>query len=129
MIIACSTDPEEAADLAEVLATYFPEVWGFKIFMLGNQVRTREPKNAETDDRREAMHQIIREAGPEGIAARTLYLKLQAAGMYLPRATMYRWLTEDAEAGKVFSPSYGRRAWCGPDEQETRDGKRDANGS
>lgn len=118
MIIATSTDPEEAADLAEVLTAMFPEKWGFRIFMLGSDFRSRPPKNTGQDSRRTAMFRLIREAGPEGIAARTLYLQLQAIGQYLPRATMYRWLTEAEQAGKVFSPSYGRRAWCGPDEQE-----------
>ena len=113
MIIACTTDPEEAADLAEVLAATLPETWGFRIFMLGSEVRSRTPRNAVRDTRRTAMHTIIREAGPEGIAARTLFLKLQAAGQYLPRATMYRWLTEDQEKGLLGSPSYGRRAWRG----------------
>lgn len=111
MIIACTTDPEEAADLAEVLAATLPETWGFRIFMLGNEVRARTPKNTDQDTRRTAMHKIVRDAGPAGIAARTLFLKLQAAGQYLPRATMYRWLTEDQEKGLLYSPSYGRRAW------------------
>lgn len=110
MIIACTTDPEEAADLAEVLAAGLPETWGFRIFMLGNEVKAREPRNAEADDRREIMHEIIRRAGPAGIAARTLFIKMQAAGQYLPRATMYRWLTEDEQSGRIYSPSYGRRA-------------------
>jgi hypothetical protein len=128
MIIACTTDPEEAADLAEVLIATLPETWGFRIFMLGNEVKARTPKNAEADSRREAMHKLIRDAGPEGIAARTLFLKLQAAGQYLPRATMYRWLTEDQEKDLIFSPSYGRRA-AKEHEQETRNGNRDAGGS
>lgn len=111
MIIACATDPQEAADLADVLTATLPATWGFRIFMLGSEYVSRQPNTAEPDSRREAMHRIIREAGPEGIATRTLFIRVQREGAYLPRATMYRWLTEDAEAGLLYSPSNGRRAW------------------
>jgi hypothetical protein len=54
---------------------------------------------------------MLRSAGVRGMTIRRIAEQFAADGQETAEQTIYRWLTEEAAAGRVESASYGRWKW------------------
>jgi hypothetical protein len=54
---------------------------------------------------------MLRSAGVRGMTIRRIAEQFAADGRETAEQTIYRWLTEEAAAGRVESASYGRWKW------------------
>src|SRR5262249_23561340 len=62
---------------------------------------------------RRQMLVMLKSAGVRGMTVRVISDQLAADGRDTAHQTIYRWLTEEAAAGRVESASYGRWKWRG----------------
>lgn len=100
MITVSTTSEAEAQEAAGVLSgklNGLPPDRDYLVLLNGTEYTSRDEANR--DKRRDRMREMIRDAGPAGIAAPALYLRLYREGLAIPRATMYRWLGADQDAG------------------------------
>jgi S-DNA-T family DNA segregation ATPase FtsK/SpoIIIE len=80
---------------------------------LGPGTRPAAPQDAGHPGRR-WMVAMLRSAGVRGMTSRAIAQQLAADGQEVADQTIYRWLTEEAAAGRVENASYGRWKWQGP---------------
>jgi DNA translocase FtsK/SpoIIIE-like protein len=60
---------------------------------------------------RRRMVAMLKSAGVRGMTVRGIAEQLAADGQEIAQQTIYRWLTEEAAAGRVENASYGRWKW------------------
>ncbi len=60
---------------------------------------------------RRRMAAMLKSAGVRGMTVRGIAEQLAADGQEIAQQTIYRWLTEEAAAGRVENASYGRWKW------------------
>lgn len=102
MIIAHASTPEEARDLADVLAVSLPAGLSYRIFLLGSEYQNRIP-SGEPPPRHELVRELVRKASPEGITVREIFVELHRLGQPAAKPTIHRWLNEDLDAGRVVN--------------------------
>jgi hypothetical protein len=64
-----------------------------------------------TDPGRSRMTSVLKAAGVKGMTIKGLADQLTLDGREVAHQTVYRWLTEEAAAGRVVNASYGRWKW------------------
>jgi hypothetical protein len=113
VITVSTTSEAEAKEAAGVLSgklAGLPPDRDYRVLLNGTEYTSRDEANR--DKRRDRMREMIREAGPAGTEAPALYLRLYREGLAIPRATLYRWLGVDRDAGLIRRVP-GAWAWCG----------------
>ena len=73
------------------------------------------PADADNQTRLQAVA-MLRSAGVKGMTVRAIFERLSGDGLDVAPATIQRWLTEEAAAGRAEPASYGRWKWRSDDE-------------
>jgi hypothetical protein len=103
MIIIQADDLTEAQDLAAVLSGHL--YWPYKIMLDGTEFRPSA--GVPRDQKRKVMLDILAAAGPRGLGVRKLRTMLFRGDVELSEATVYRWLHQEAAAGRVVHENHG----------------------
>jgi hypothetical protein len=70
-------------------------------------------RNGHAEPGRTQMLVMLKSAGVKGMTIRVISEQLAADGREVAHQTIHRWLTEEADAGRAESASYGRWKWVG----------------
>jgi hypothetical protein len=99
MIVVGCTEEDEAIDMADILRTHLPADWDYQILCQGREFTTRNENSGR--QRRAVVDELLAGAGPAGITVRSMRTQLNRAGFRTAQATLYRWLNEYREQGRV----------------------------
>ncbi len=80
------------------------------------------PADADNQTRLQAVA-MLRSAGVRGMTVRGIFERLSGDGLEVAQATIQRWLTEEAAAGRAEPASHGRWKWRSDDDVITVDSR------